>query len=370
MARATAYLILSILILMFLGCSQQAQPGIPSHGDLSPATLVDQLPPLPVARTANVLMSFTVQGLQTALRDLNAWDEGTSLRLASSTGTMTWGIWGFANATAASSCMVDFNGSAGSEAYFAISDYARGVWEISGPLPGPQQVFNINDPRYFNPSGDFYIAVITYGGANVLVDQLSLIADVNPVQTEIDNSGGYTSMALVDGNPAISFYDNVDHDLRYVRANDIFGTSWGTALTLDSAGDTGQYTSLKVVDGFPAIAYYDFTAKDLRYIRALDAADSAWGAPVTVDGAGITGEYCSLDVVSGNPAISYYYYDGPALRYVRAADTAGEDDTGAPGERPLPLLARNPQRDAAERGERRSGASRPICRRRAATRMR
>jgi hypothetical protein len=323
MPRFTGFLLLGMLSTFLLGCSPQAATDTLSNGNPSAVLLAGQLPPLPDAREASVLLDFTQLGHETFSRNLNAWDEGSSLRMPSSTNSIIWGVWGFGSATNATSCRVDFNGESGAQAYFAISDFEKGAWEISGPFAGPQHSIAIDDPRYTNGSGDLYIAVIAYGGANILVDQLVLSADISPVQTTIDNSGGYTSLALVNGHPAISYYDDGDHNLRYVRASDPFGSAWGTPLTLDSTGDTGQYTSLKVVDGNPAIAYYDFTNKDLRYIRALDASGATWGTPMTVDGLPAVGEYCSLDVVAGNPAISYFDYDGPELRYVRALDTTG-----------------------------------------------
>jgi len=323
MPRITVYLVVGVIGAMLLGCSRQAATDAPRNGNPEAAFLASQLPPLSDLREASVLIDFAQLGHETFSRDLNAWDEGTSLRLASSSTGIVWGIWGFGSATGATSCRVDFSGNGGAEAYFAIGDYEKGTWELGGPLPGPQAEMTIDDPRYFSGAGDLFIAVIAYASASILVDQLVLSADVSPVQTTIDNSGGYTSLALVNGNPAISFYDSSSHDLRYVRANDYFGASWGTPLTLDSTGDTGQWTSLKVVGGNPAIAYYDFTAKVLRYIRSQDADGASWDPPTTVDAGTVTGEYCSLEVVAGNPAISYFYYDGPALRYVRALDSTG-----------------------------------------------
>jgi hypothetical protein len=156
------------------------------------------------------------------------------------------------------------------------------------------------------------------------VNELLLTVDVNPVQQTIDFSGGHTSLEMVGGQPAISYFDGADHDLRYVRAADPFGAVWGEGVTVDSAGQTGKYTSLEVVDGFPAIAYYDETEKNLRYIRALDETGTAWGVPLTVDGLLVeSGEFCSLAIVDGRPAISYYHVDGPGLRYVRALDSIG-----------------------------------------------
>jgi len=135
--------------------------------------------------------------------------------------------------------------------------------------------------------------------------------------------GSYASLAVVDGRPAIAYYDNTNHDLKYVRASDASGSSWDTPLTVDSGGLVGQFASLAVVDGRPAIAYYDESNYDLKYVRASDATGSFWGTPVTVDSAGLVGQFASLAVVDGHPAIAYYDESNYDLKYVRASDATG-----------------------------------------------
>jgi hypothetical protein len=118
--------------------------------------------------------------------------------------------------------------------------------------------------------------------------------------------GQYTSLVVVNGNPAISYYDQIYADLKYVRATDASGTSWGTPVTPESTVQVGEYTSLMVVNGNPAISYYDASFRDLKYVRATDASGTSWGTPVTFDSTGNVGQYTSLVVVNGSPAISYY----------------------------------------------------------------
>ncbi|MCD6282276.1 S8 family serine peptidase [bacterium] len=140
----------------------------------------------------------------------------------------------------------------------------------------------------------------------------------------LDSGVGYdVSLAVVNGNPAISYYDWTNYDLKYVRANDAVGYTWGTPVTVDSTGWVGEYTSLAIVNGNPAISYYDETYYSLKYVRASDADGSSWGSPVTVDSAGLVGWYTSLAVVNGNPAISYYDWNNYNLNYVRASDDNG-----------------------------------------------
>lgn len=135
------------------------------------------------------------------------------------------------------------------------------------------------------------------------------------------NTGQYTSQAIVNGNPAIAYYDVTSRDLKYVRSLDAAGTTWGTPVSLDTNIDSGQYASLIVVNGNPAIAYFNGDSTNLKFVRATDADGTTWGAPVVVVGfPSMGGRYLSLQVVNGNPAISY---NGSLVKYVRASDING-----------------------------------------------
>jgi hypothetical protein len=135
--------------------------------------------------------------------------------------------------------------------------------------------------------------------------------------------GRYTSLAVVNGNPAISYYDSTNRDLKYVRATNADGSAWNSPITLDSADYVGLYTSLAVVNGYPAISYYDDSNGALKYVRATNADGSAWNSPITLDSAGDLGQYTSLAVVNGNPAISYFDRLNGDLKYVRATNADG-----------------------------------------------
>lgn len=143
--------------------------------------------------------------------------------------------------------------------------------------------------------------------------------------TSAGNIGQYTSLAVVNGNPAIAYYDVTNTRLMYVRATDADGTAWGAPVVLDAPGATnvGQYAKLIVVNGNPAIAYYDATNGDLKYVRATNANGSAWAAPQVLDATGTTGQYPSMSIVNGNPAISYYDVTNGDLRYIQATNTSG-----------------------------------------------
>lgn len=135
--------------------------------------------------------------------------------------------------------------------------------------------------------------------------------------------GRMTSMRIVNGRPAVAFLDASNGDLKFIRANDANGTAWGTPITVDSAGNVGAAISMEIIDGQPAITYHDYTNGDLRYIRATDADGTTWGSSQTLDSTGIVGRFTSMAVVNGYPAISYHDASNGDLRYIRAQDATG-----------------------------------------------
>lgn len=143
------------------------------------------------------------------------------------------------------------------------------------------------------------------------------------VEASAGNVGGWASMEVVNGNPAISYFDASNNDLRYARATDANGTAWGAAVAVATAGTVGSFTSLKVVNGNPAISYFDIGNNDLKYVRAADASGTAWGTPVTPEATNAIGQYTSLFIVNGNPAIAFFDVTGANAKYIRAYDNVG-----------------------------------------------
>jgi hypothetical protein len=83
--------------------------------------------------------------------------------------------------------------------------------------------------------------------------------------------GLYTSIAIgVDGNPVISYYDEVGQELRVARCDDPACAGGNERISiLDSAGNVGQFTSIALgIDGAAVVSYYDVTNADLKFARA------------------------------------------------------------------------------------------------------
>jgi predicted outer membrane repeat protein len=136
--------------------------------------------------------------------------------------------------------------------------------------------------------------------------------------------GEYTSHAIVDGKPAISYYDNSNGDLKFARNSEVEGSGTWTTVTVDSAGNVGYYTSLAVVGGKPAISYYDIDSGDLKFARNSAVDGSGTWTNITVDSAGsMSASHTSLAVVNGKPAISYYDNSNGDLKFARNSEVEG-----------------------------------------------
>ena len=153
------------------------------------------------------------------------------------------------------------------------------------------------------------------------------------------SSGNYCSLVDAAGQPGIAYYhyDGVDGRLMYSTATDAFNNMWNPGRELDGGGglDFGRYTSIAIIDGFPAVAYYDASNGDLKYVRATDPGGaSPWSAPITVWDFNDTGYYAQLVEAAGAPAIAFFDDTLGSLLYFRAADSTGSSWPGAP----LPIV--------------------------------
>ncbi len=171
----------------------------------------------------------------------------------------------------------------------------------------------------YNPSPithnlSYYIHKLTLPFLSLFISVIFSLCLVNSTATAgwdittVDSAGApdlfNTSLAFdASGNPAISYTDDDNSDLKFARFN---GVSWDIT-TVDSAGIVGQSNSLAFdASGNPAISYLNVTIIfdfDIKFARFNGV---TWDI-TTVDSAGDgTGETSLAFDASGNPAISYF----------------------------------------------------------------
>ncbi len=138
--------------------------------------------------------------------------------------------------------------------------------------------------------------------------------------------GSETSLALdASGNPAISYFDQTNFDLKLARCNDPNCAGNDESLvSLPDAGYIGSNTSL-ALDGSddPVIVFYDHLHTDLRLVHCNDA--KCTGGNETVVVLETTGGWGGSDVSlaldgGGNPAIAYYDPANHDLKLARCDD--------------------------------------------------
>jgi hypothetical protein len=121
----------------------------------------------------------------------------------------------------------------------------------------------------------------------------------------IDCPGAQNSLAIVNGRPAICYEELDNVRVKYIRATDEVGTSWGTPLVVAEDAKLGYDKSLMFIQGYPAICYVGFSDSSLKYVRATNADGSSWRAPVTVSADNVRLYGVCLNEINGHPAISY-----------------------------------------------------------------
>ncbi|MFC2000335.1 leucine-rich repeat domain-containing protein, partial [Chloroflexota bacterium] len=134
--------------------------------------------------------------------------------------------------------------------------------------------------------------------------------------------GQYSSLSFDgSGNPAVSYYDNSNGDLKYAHWD---GSSWDIT-TVDTGGDVGWCTSLAFDNsGNPSISYIDVSS---HYLKLARWNGSSWSVAIVDDSGEIYDETSLAFDSAGNPAISYCYWEdvflGSDIWYVRYAHFDG-----------------------------------------------
>jgi len=172
---------------------------------------------------------------------------------------------------------------------------------------------------------------VTQGFTMTVISEFTgaiLVVDDGGPQDPPDRVGSYCRLVVADGHPAIAYHNSTKHSLKFIRATNPYGTEWNEpSITVVDEHDAGTWMDAAIIDGFPAVAYYNDTDDDLMFVRALDAKGSdPWGVPQTLDSMDNTGRHISLGIAGdppGYPAVSYYKDSGSDLRFVRAENKEG-----------------------------------------------
>lgn len=123
------------------------------------------------------------------------------------------------------------------------------------------------------------------------------------------NSGFYTNIAIVNGQPIISYFNRTQSMVKVaVHKSGSFGipANWTLVNVRNARGGDSRPAMAVSADGVVGISFYDPSTKDLYYTESADAG-LTWSAPDLVDRLGDVG--ISSDIAfdaSGQATIVYY----------------------------------------------------------------
>jgi hypothetical protein len=319
-----------LLALTLVGCSSSPPSQSGTQEDLH-AAFRGALPPLPDDRAASEVFQTDVAGSDTYDSGGTTIPGGGHLELVAGPGETSWGMWQLAAGPTGFPTSVEFeiSGLTGAGVYVGISDYAANSWDFSGPFASSREV-ELDAMANMSGGGNVYLVLLVWGDGLVLVENIHLFTDSKWVILSVGtqgNAGKYASLAVVNGTPAISYYDATTTSLKFARSSTPTGESqadW-SAITVDNVANVGQHTSLALINGNPAISYYDATNGDLKYAwsNSPDGMNPEQWTYLTVENAGDVGTLTSLAEVDGRPAISFCDVTNNDVRYALSSSANG-----------------------------------------------
>lgn len=134
------------------------------------------------------------------------------------------------------------------------------------------------------------------------------------------------SSGIINGKPAVCFFESNNDSLFFAIANDSSGTSWNTPISLgDGTSANTAYSSVAEVNGRPAIAFKKSPYDTLFYIRANDANGSSWpSSPIAIYNPGTSeGNTVSLATIADTPVIFFDWTGDSDNNWIKANDTTG-----------------------------------------------
>ncbi|MCD6283297.1 PKD domain-containing protein [bacterium] len=137
---------------------------------------------------------------------------------------------------------------------------------------------------------------------------------VTTVDSGLNDVGVYCSMRIVDGRPAISYYDDGAGEVKYAINAEADGSGAWTVVSVGS--NNPATTSLWVVNGYPAIAVPNEGYMRFWQADTTDGTGGSWDYEAAAY-PGLLGSNTCLNICDGQPSISYYDPDANVLRFAR-----------------------------------------------------
>lgn len=145
--------------------------------------MLNQLPPLPIdeprPRAPSETTVASQHGSDALLVSAGTAVNGADLIISSTAHELEYAIYRFETGlseTGTYETGVTMSLDQGTSAWLALGEYVHQRWVLCGPYPG-SVVRPLDDGVYLSPAGNFYLAVLAYGGSEVTVSATSFSFD-------------------------------------------------------------------------------------------------------------------------------------------------------------------------------------------------
>jgi hypothetical protein len=308
------------------------------------------------SHNTSLTASDTRMGVEFFQGSSGNWELTPALQVRSEAGGSAWAIYQLdpPPGLTAQSVTVDDSGVT-DEGWIGLANFTEGSWQFNGPYGYGKQTFDLTSGDYLSAGGHVYVAIVSYNGRSAVIHSVTLKAGNNVASWKIvtvdaaEAVGGYSSLAIVNGKPAISYTDFSFQHPKYAYSSSLDGTAGWTAVTTDTAVNGGLWTSLELVSGKPAMSYSDANSGRLKYAYSSSLDGSAGWTALIVDTPPNAGYATSLALVNGKPAITYYAGEQGGLKYAYSSSANGSggwiaitvDNTGDVGYSPSLVVVNN-----------------------------
>lgn len=236
---------LVFVVLILLGCASSGTY-LGEHSQ-NEQLLLSQLPALPMDDAPGWVAADTSiinkNGSDTWIASAGATASDTDLIISSKNNVYEYAIYRYETGlteTGTYEASTSFSLTPGNRAWVAISDYGRSRWAISGPYTNSMQI-PLDTGIYLSSGGNFYMAVIAYGGSEVTVVSSSFLFDNGVRPPDFTYLSGIK--ALLDST-CISCHGG-SSPVTGVALDSFRGASSNSALVIAQAVDGDHWLNLE-----------------------------------------------------------------------------------------------------------------------------
>jgi hypothetical protein len=164
-----------------------------------------------------------------------------------------------------------------------------------------------------------FFALVILGGLTIGITQASTISILDRYTPGV---GNYSSIAIEDGKPIISYYDSAHGDLRLaICSNPACSPGTTYSIPIDTEYDVGYHSVVAVSNGNPIIVYTISTFAEIRVAACVDPLCDLPPVITTLENDNVSvNSGPAIAIINGKPIISYRADDTSGLHFAVCND--------------------------------------------------